>query len=106
MGIPDLALASTLTAHCTGMDQQFQEAAAAIKTQVNKTLTDEELKEVDALYKQATCGDINIEKPSAIDIKGCAKWEAWNNKKGVSSEDAKQQYVAFVDKMKEKHGVA
>ena len=51
------------------MDQQFQEAAAAIKTQVNKTLTDEELKEVYALYKQATCGDINIEKPSAIDIK-------------------------------------
>ena len=55
--------------HCSSMDQQFQEAAAAIKTQVNKTLTDEELKEVYALYKQATCGDINIEKPSAIDIK-------------------------------------
>ena len=57
----------------SSMDQQFQEAAAAIKTQVNKTLTDEELKEVYALYKQATCGDINIEKPSAIDIKYVSK---------------------------------
>ena len=59
--------------HRSSMDQQFQEAAAAIKTQVNKTLTDEELKEVYALYKQATCGDINIEKPSAIDIKYVSK---------------------------------
>ena len=55
--------------HRSSMDQQFQEAAAAIKTQVNKTLTDEELKEVYALYKQATCGDVAIDKPGIADIK-------------------------------------
>ena len=37
--------------------------------QVQKTLTNEELKEVYALYKQATCGDISIDKPGLADIK-------------------------------------
>ena len=37
--------------------------------QVQKTLTNEELKEVYALYKQATCGDVNIDKPGIADIK-------------------------------------
>ena len=34
-----------------------------------KTLTKEEMKEVYALYKQATCGDVNIDKPGIKDIK-------------------------------------
>merc|ERR1712038_1088703 len=99
----DLAMGSTVTAHCTSMDQQFQEAAAAIKTQVNKTLTDEELKEVYALYKQATCGDINIEKPGMTDIKGSAKWDGWNSKKGMGADTARKEYIKIVEKMKEKH---
>ena len=36
---------------------------------MQKTLTNEELKEVYALYKQATCGDVNIDKPGIADIK-------------------------------------
>ena len=39
--------------------------------QVRKTLNDDELKEVYALYKQATFGDVNIEKPGMMDL----KWE-------------------------------
>ena len=107
------------------LDQDFEAAAELIKNKVNKTLSDDELKEIYALYKQATCGDINIDKPGMMDIKqvdiknkldlniklfnhcrGCAKWEAWNSKKGVSSEEAKQQYIEMVEKMKEKHGIA
>ena len=38
--------------------------------------------------------------------RGCAKWEAWNSKKGVSCEEAKQQYIEMVGTMKEKHGMA
>ena len=51
------------------LDQDFEAAAETLKTKVNKTLSDEELKEVYALYKQATSGDINIEKPGLLDIK-------------------------------------
>ena len=104
------------------LDQDFEAAAEVIKTKVNKTLSDDELKEIYALYKQATCGDINIDKPGMMDIKwvdkiylifhsflicrGCAKWDAWNSKKGVPSEEAKQQYIEMVEQMKEKHGIA
>ena len=41
----------------------------SLSDQVQKTLTNEELKEVYALYKQATCGDVNIDKPGIADIK-------------------------------------
>ena len=51
------------------LDQDFEAAAETLKTKVNKTLSDEELKEVYALYKQATSGDINIEKPGLLEIK-------------------------------------
>ena len=34
-----------------------------------KTLTDEEVVEVYGLYKQATVGDIDIEKPAETDVK-------------------------------------
>ena len=87
---------------------------------MQKTLTNEELKEVYALYKQATCGDVNIDKPGIADIKywlslrkyliififrGGAKWEAWSSKKGMDSETAKKEYIGLVEKMKEKHGL-
>ncbi len=36
---------------------------------MNKTLSDEELKEIYALYKQATVGDVNIDRPGMLDFK-------------------------------------
>lgn len=44
-------------------------------------------------YKQATIGDCNIERPWLIYLKDCSKWDAWNSIKGMSSEDAKNNYV-------------
>jgi diazepam-binding inhibitor (GABA receptor modulating acyl-CoA-binding protein) len=44
-------------------------------------------------YKQATVGDCNKERPWAIYLKDCSKWDAWNSIKGMSSEDAKNNYV-------------
>jgi len=49
--------------------------------------------DADALYKQATSGDINIERPGVMDMKGKAEWEAWNKRKGMSKEDAMKEYV-------------
>jgi len=39
-----------------------------------------------------------------LDLKGKAKWDAWNGLKGKSSEDAKNEYVALVDQLKAKYG--
>ena len=52
-----------------GLEDDFQAAADMLKNKINKTLTDEELKEVYALFKQATCGDINIAKPGMLDLR-------------------------------------
>ena len=30
-----------------------------------------------------------------FDLKGKAKWDAWETKKGLSQDDAKAQYVAY-----------
>lgn len=45
------------------------------------------------LFKQATVGDVNISKPWMVDRVGRAKWFAWEAHKGMSKEEAKQQYV-------------
>ena len=51
------------------------------------------------LYKQATVGDNNDKKPGFADLVGRAKWEAWNGVKGVSNEQAMQQYIALMDSL-------
>ncbi|VDK89494.1 unnamed protein product [Litomosoides sigmodontis] len=81
----------------------FGEAAAKVK-QLKKRPTDDELLELYGLYKQATMGDNTASKPW-IDFKGRAKWEAWQKRKGMSSEDAKEQYIKLVQKLVEKYGV-
>jgi len=82
----------------------FEKAVDDISNKIAKTMTDDELKDVYGLYKQATVGDINIEKPSVTDLKGSAKWTAWNSRKGLSQDMAKEEYVAAAKKMMEKHG--
>lgn len=36
-----------------------------------------------------------------LDLKGKAKWNSWNDKKGMSQEEAKEKYVAYVDMLME-----
>merc|ERR1712013_390413 len=63
-------------ASAMGVEEDFASAAEDISNNVNKTLSDEELKEVYALYKQATIGDVNTSRPGMLDFKGKAKWDA------------------------------
>jgi diazepam-binding inhibitor (GABA receptor modulating acyl-CoA-binding protein) len=37
-------------------------------------------------------------------LQGKAKWDAWNGKKGMSQEEAKQKYIEYAKQMLEKHG--
>ena len=66
--------------------------------------TNDEMLEVYALYKQAMVGNCNIDAPGFFDFKGKAKWDAWNAKKGISSELAKTAYVKYVDGLKKTYG--
>ena len=68
--------------------KKVQEAADALSK-----LSNEKKLEIYALYKQATVGDVNTDRPGMFDQKGRAKWDAWSGKKGMGSEEAKQAYI-------------
>ena len=56
--------------------------------------------EMYALYKQASDGDVSGKKPGFMDFVGRAKYDAWEQLKGTSSEQAMQTYVDKVNKLK------
>lgn len=53
-----------------------------------------------ALYKQGSAGDVDGKRPGFTDMVGRAKWDAWNELKGTSSDDAMQQYVDLIESLK------
>ncbi|XP_053744236.1 acyl-CoA-binding domain-containing protein 7 isoform X2 [Synchiropus splendidus] len=59
---------------------EFEKIAEDVKN-VNSRPTDQELLDLYGLYKQATVGDVNTDRPGMLDLKGKAKWDAWNSRK-------------------------
>ena len=57
------------------------------------------LRKLYSLYKQGAVGDATGKRPGMLDIRGRAKFDAWNGRKGMSSDDAMQAYVDFVDQL-------
>ncbi len=53
------------------------------------------------LYKQATRGDASGTRPGFTDMVGRAKWDAWNEVKGTSADDAMKQYVSLIADLKD-----
>lgn len=52
-----------------------------------------------ALNKQATIGDINIDKPAMFDFVAAAKYNAWESKKGMTKEVAQELYIGCVTEL-------
>ena len=78
----------------------FQQAVADSKNLPEKPGNDVLLK-LYALYKQSTEGDVNIDPPSnTFDFVGKAKFSAWEGLKGMSKEDAMQEYIDLVTGLK------
>lgn len=48
-------------------------------------------------YKQATLGDCNSECPNFFELSKRAQWDAWNNIKGTTKEDAMKMYIYYAD---------
>ncbi|CAD5210661.1 unnamed protein product [Bursaphelenchus xylophilus] len=82
----------------------FEEAVEKVKN-LKTSPSNDELLEVYALFKQATVGDNTTAKPGLFDLKGKAKWGAWDAKKGLSQDDAKAKYVALYEELAAKYGV-
>ena len=76
----------------------FEKAQADVKTLTQKP-DNATLLELYALYKQGTEGDAAGRRPGIMDPVGRAKFDAWGNKKGVSTDDAMKAYVTYVKKL-------
>ncbi len=57
-----------------------------------------------ALYRQATSGDASGKRPGMLDPIGRFKFDAWAKLKGMSADDAMQQYIDEVKKVEAQYG--
>ena len=75
------------------------EAATANSKDLSERPDNATLLKMYALYKQASVGDNTDKKPGFGDMVGRAKWDAWNDLKGTSGQDAMQQYVNLIESL-------
>uniref|UniRef100_A0A8C9I823 ACB domain-containing protein n=1 Tax=Piliocolobus tephrosceles TaxID=591936 RepID=A0A8C9I823_9PRIM len=57
------------------------------------------------IFKQAVIGNITIECPEMLELKGKAKWEAQNLQKGLSKEDTMSAFISKAEELIEKYGI-
>ena len=82
------------------LQEQFQNAVADSKNLKEKP-SNETLLQLYSLFKQSTEGDINTEPPSnPFDFVNKAKYEAWSGLQGKTKEEAMQEYIKLVDRLK------
>lgn len=85
------------------IEKTFEQCAEDVM-KLKSEPTNDEMLDVYAYYKQATIGDCNTTCPPFYDLKGAAKWNKWNSKKGLSSPLAKEAYVKLVERLKNTYG--
>jgi len=79
----------------TNINSMFEQASIAAKSLPARPDNDTLLK-LYALFKQGSSGDVSGDKPGFFDFVATAKYEAWQGLKGLSTDDAMQQYVDLV----------
>jgi acyl-CoA-binding protein len=82
------------------LKELFKKAVAESKTLPAKP-DNQTLLKLYSLYKQSTEGDVNTDAPSnPFDFVAKAKHESWSSLKGKGKDDAMQEYIAPVNKLK------
>ena len=79
-------------------ESEFKEASVRIKTLTTRP-SNEDLLGLYSLYKQASTGDASGKRPGALNMVARAKYDAWAGLKGTSPEQARERYVALVDRL-------
>ncbi|XP_036318789.1 acyl-CoA-binding domain-containing protein 6 [Rhagoletis pomonella] len=80
------------------IDEVFSEAAEHLQ-KIHHSIDSTDLLEIYGLYKQATCGRCNTQKPSVFNMQSRSKWCAWNDLGEMPSEEAKRLYIEKVQKL-------
>jgi len=85
------------------LQEKFQSAVTRSK-ELTKRPSNEELLQLYALYKQSTEGDAVGDRPGGFDFKAIAKFDAWEELKGKSKDDAMNGYISLVDNLHQQYG--
>ena len=82
--------------------QRFFEQAVANSKLLSSKPDNETLLKLYSLYKQATDGDVSAdnEPSNPFDFVAKAKFNAWNELKGKTKEDAMKGYVDLVNQLR------
>jgi diazepam-binding inhibitor (GABA receptor modulator, acyl-CoA-binding protein) len=80
------------------LTEQFEQASKDVHTLKERPGNDT-LLTLYSLHKQASVGDVNGEEPGMFDFIAKAKYNAWATKKGLTKEEAMQQYVDLVQSL-------
>ncbi|MEW6098835.1 MAG: acyl-CoA-binding protein [Pseudomonadota bacterium] len=81
------------------LQARFEQAVAESKSLPEKP-DNMTLLKIYALYKQATAGDVQGERPGFTDFVGRAKYDAWEALKGRTREQAMQDYIDLIESLK------
>lgn len=81
------------------LQEDFDQASAESKKLPEKP-SDDNLLKIYALFKQSTIGDVTGERPGIFDFVAGAKYDAWEEVKGKSQDEAMQEYVDLINKLK------
>jgi acyl-CoA-binding protein len=82
----------------TTLDEAF-----ALTQKFTSKPSNEELLKLYGLYKQATQGDNETERPGGFDFKAAAKYNSWLAFKGKSKAEATEMYLNLVEELGKKY---
>lgn len=68
-----------------------------------KASNDEKLRAY-GLYKQASIGDVNIDRPGMFSFEAKSKWDAWEKNKGMDKAAAEAAYMEEIKTQLAKYG--
>jgi acyl-CoA-binding protein len=75
------------------------DAAVASAKQTKKKPDNATLLKLYSYFKQASVGDVAGERPGGFDFVAGAKFDAWSKLKGMSRDEAMENYIRQVDKL-------
>lgn len=78
------------------MSAEFDAAVARV-SELSQDPGNEVKLKLYALYKQATQGDVSGKRPGFTNPVGRAKYDAWAEVSGLSTEEAEAAYIEVVD---------
>jgi diazepam-binding inhibitor (GABA receptor modulator, acyl-CoA-binding protein) len=88
----------------TSNSVQFINASDIVK-KLSSTPSNNEMKILYGLYKQATVGDNNTPPPSMFNFKEMTKHSSWLEYKGDSTYTAEVKYINLVNELITKYGI-